>query len=145
MMNQQPTIEEVLLVALTKIAQLQPEGNPAAVIATDVLMRWIEMKGITTVVNINTHEPYDVYIGRPSKWGNPFRLSDYGGDRELCLKVYRHWLCRPAQKALRQAARRELAGKRLGCFCAPQACHGHVLIEVIGQPEKEETADGHCS
>ncbi len=143
-MSQQQTAEDILLAALVNI-MFGTTTQPVACVAGHAIRQWEDMKRRTTVVNIRNGEDYDVYIGRPSKWGNPFRLSDYGNDRELLLKVYRHWLLRPAQTTLRRAARRELLGKRLGCFCALQACHGHILIEVIGQCEKEETTDGHCS
>lgn len=68
-----------------------------------------------------------VYIGRPTKWGNPFPVGDFL-DRESCLKAYRAWL--ESQPELIQDARRELAGKDLVCFCAPKPCHGDILIQV---------------
>lgn len=68
-----------------------------------------------------------VYIGRPSKWGNPFVIGK-DGDREEVIAKYRQWLL--AQPALVEAAKRELAGKDLVCFCAPKGCHGDVLLEV---------------
>jgi hypothetical protein len=74
-------------------------------------------------------QPYDVYIGRPSKWGNPFRIGP-DGDRAEVLKMYRNWIMLPAQERLRIAARQELRGKTLGCWCAPQTCHGDVLLEI---------------
>lgn len=85
----------------------------------------------TTVVNISHGKEYDVFIGRPSKWGNPFRLADYGDDRALVVRMFKQWLLRPAQKGLIEAARRELKGKRLGCYCAPQYCHGHVWVDIL--------------
>lgn len=71
-----------------------------------------------------------VYIGRPSKWGNPFTMSEYG-TRELVVAKYREWLL--SQPDLIETAKRELAGKDLVCFCAPKACHGDVLIEVANE------------
>jgi hypothetical protein len=77
------------------------------------------------VVNVRT-DPYDVYIGRPSKWGNPFRLRREG-DRGAVLIQYRAWLMtRP--DLLSQLG--ELRGKVLGCWCKPKACHGDVLAEL---------------
>lgn len=72
-------------------------------------------------------ESYDVYIGRPSKWGNPFKLGP-GESRADAIAKYRKWLW--GQPELIAAARRELRGKVLGCWCAPKACHGDVLLEV---------------
>lgn len=68
--------------------------------------------------------PDAVYIGRGSKWGNPFRIGR-DGDRVEVLQKYRYWLS--LQPLLMAQARQELAGKDLLCFCAPRACHGDVL------------------
>lgn len=68
-----------------------------------------------------------VYIGRPSRWGNPFVIGR-NGTREEVLALYREWIhTQPEMMAL---ARRELRGKTLGCWCAPKACHGDVLAEI---------------
>lgn len=68
-----------------------------------------------------------VYIGRPSPWGNPFVIGNDGTRADVIAK-YREWLL--AQPAKIEQAKRELAGKDLVCFCAPQGCHGDVLLEV---------------
>ena len=68
-----------------------------------------------------------VYIGRPSKWGNPFVVGK-DGTREEVIAKYRTWLL--AQPVKVESAKRELAGKNLVCFCAPKGCHGDVLLEV---------------
>lgn len=70
--------------------------------------------------------PYDVYIGRPSKWGNPFAIGR-DGTREQVIAKYEEWL--RTQPDL-MAALPELHGKVLGCWCAPQACHGDVLARL---------------
>jgi len=69
---------------------------------------------------------YDVYIGRPSKWGNPFTIGR-DGDRGDVIERYERWL-RSQPELL--AALPELAGKTLGCWCAPRACHGDVLARL---------------
>ena len=71
-------------------------------------------------------ERYDVYIGRPSKWGNPFSIGK-DGTREEVIKKYREWILNneDLMKDLH-----ELKDKVLGCWCAPRACHGDVLIEL---------------
>jgi hypothetical protein len=80
----------------------------------------------TTVVNKRI-DPFDVYIGRPSKWGNPFEIGR-DGTREEVVEKFQEWLL--GQPALLRDAKRELKGKRLGCFCKPLACHGDVLAAV---------------
>lgn len=83
------------------------------------------------VVNVSRTKKYDVYIGRPSQWGNPFVLRSED-DRETVLSQYRHWLINHPE--IVEAAKSELRGKVLGCFCAPKACHGDVLAEIANKP-----------
>ena len=78
---------------------------------------------------------YDVYIGRPSKWGNPFEIGK-DGDRATVIRKYREWLV--TQPDL-MAALPELKGKVLGCWCAPKACHGDVLHAMANSPETPHT------
>lgn len=79
-------------------------------------------------------EPYDVYIGRPSKFGNPFShlpgtLAQWRVDtREEAIECFRNYLMNTPE--LLKAAKEELRGKILGCWCHPQSCHGDVLVEI---------------
>lgn len=70
-----------------------------------------------------------VYIGRPSKWGNPFVIGRDGSRAEVIAK-YRAWIV--AQPALMNALD-ELRGRDLVCWCAPLACHGDVLIDLANR------------
>ena len=73
------------------------------------------------------NEAYDVYIGRPGPWGNPFSIGT-DGNRDEVLDKFRNWLeCQPALVAKVKA---ELRGKKLGCWCKPRACHGEILAEI---------------
>ncbi len=76
-------------------------------------------------------EVYDVYIGRPSKWGNQFVIG-VDGTREEVILLYKVWLNqwlhnRPDHL---ETLKTELRGKILGCWCAPLPCHGDVLAEI---------------
>jgi len=77
------------------------------------------------VVNLRK-ERYDVYIGRGSKWGNPFIMGK-DGNREEVIKKYKDYILK--SDLLNNLE--ELRGKLLGCFCKPKACHGDVLIELL--------------
>lgn len=79
--------------------------------------------------------PYDVYIGRPSKWGNPYRLIRES-EREAILVRYREWL--NTQPELLEAVYQELRGKVLGCWCAPKLCHGDILAEIANGPRYDD-------
>lgn len=96
------------------------------------------------VVNLRK-SPYDVYIGRRRgerfHYGNPFsHLSEEGlasvivGSREAAVQAFSDWLEGLAWPSVEPERRQwildtvhTLAGRTLGCFCAPKACHGDVL------------------
>lgn len=71
-------------------------------------------------------DPGDIYIGRPSKWGNPFYIGR-DGNRETVIKKYKEWI--QTQPDLLQDLH-ELRGKTLSCWCKPFPCHGDVLLEL---------------
>lgn len=76
-------------------------------------------------------DDYDVYIGRPSKWGNPF-ISGKDGTRKEVIEKYRVWLL--DQPDL-MSSLPELEGKILGCWCKPKSCHGDVLADLANRPK----------
>jgi hypothetical protein len=71
-------------------------------------------------------EPYDVYCGRPSIWGNPFEIGKDGTRKEVIAKFKKYLL---ANEELVDKLP-ELRGKILGCWCAPKACHCDVLADL---------------
>lgn len=81
--------------------------------------------------------PYDVYIGRPSIWGNPFKVGK-DGTREEVIAKYWKWLY-DTHPTLVGRIRKELRGKVLGCWCAPKACHGDVLAEIANGGDSADT------
>lgn len=68
--------------------------------------------------------PGAVYVGRPSKWGNPFVIG-LDGNREQVVTLFCKYIYERPE--LIAAARIELRGRDLVCFCAPQLCHADVL------------------
>jgi hypothetical protein len=79
-----------------------------------------------TVVVHHRKVKFDVFIGRPSKWGNPFKIGK-DGTREEVISKYREWIMKQPELL---ADLHELKGKVLGCWCKPLACHGDVLAEL---------------
>ena len=77
-------------------------------------------------------EKFDVYIGRPSKWGNPFEIGK-DGTREEVIEKYRLWV--QDQPHLMDSLS-ELSDKILGCWCSPKSCHGEVLMELVSNPKR---------
>ena len=71
-----------------------------------------------------------VSIGRPSKFGNPFIIGVHGDRNEVCDKFDTYWEQHPE---LQQAAKEELKGKDLVCFCKPLRCHGDIIIKTANE------------
>jgi hypothetical protein len=78
-----------------------------------------------------------VYIGRPSKWGNPFShkagtaAKHKVNTRKEAIMAYRTWLWASIEAG--SITFEELAtldGKVLGCWCHPKPCHGDVLTQA---------------
>ena len=69
--------------------------------------------------------PNTVYVGHPSKWGNPYDSSNKGFDCE----DYRWWLAAAENRGDLKIS--ELRGKDLACWCPfSQFCHADVLLEL---------------
>lgn len=99
-----------------------------------------------------------VYVGRPTKWGNPFAVGDFGrleslswfantargfwgpdaepttdSDLDLIYSLHKDWLKRIGGHPV-EAARFELAGKDLACWCPlDEPCHADVLLEIANR------------
>lgn len=78
------------------------------------------------VVNLR-NESYDRYIGRGSIWGNPFKI-DANNTREDVIRLYERDI---RGRSYLIDLIPNLAGLKLGCYCAPQACHGHVIVKIF--------------
>lgn len=83
---------------------------------------------------------YDVYIGRPSIWGNPYShlqgtLAEFRVEsREEAVIMYEIWL---KQQPELMSQLHTLKGKILGCWCAPKLCHGDVLVKLAEECTNE--------
>src|ERR1700690_2591684 len=94
---------------------------------------------MTKVVNLR-YEPYDTYAGRGSIFGNDWThisnkktLAKYVvKTREESIEKYReYFLKRVAEDAEFKAEVMKLKDKRLGCYCAPLACHCDIIKEWL--------------
>lgn len=84
---------------------------------------------------VNMHkESYDIYIGRPSKWGNPYShregtLAKYKvNTRTEAINCYENHI-RNTPELFNSLY--ELKGKVLGCHCKPKKCHGDILQAMV--------------
>jgi hypothetical protein len=69
-----------------------------------------------------------VYVGRPTKWGNPFPVPENATHDDLVCVVgqFRLWW-RGSWFEIQE----ELRGKDLACWCAlDKPCHADVLLEI---------------
>lgn len=85
-----------------------------------------------------------IYIGRkgivfidnkrfPSKdsiWCNPFKITPTQ-TREVVLRKYEKYIINKIKKEHLVTELLKLRGKKLGCWCYPEKCHGDVLIKLI--------------
>lgn len=89
---------------------------------------------MTRLVNLKTGAKYDVYIGRPSIWGNPYS-HEFGTlaqfktkTRQEAVEKYEEYILSRPDLLARLP---EIRGKILACWCVPLLCHGHVLLRLI--------------
>lgn len=83
-----------------------------------------------------------VYVGRPTKWGNPFRegetminpIFDSGilhgmiRDKKQVVRDYIDWLKLHGRE---RKAKKELKGKNLACWCSLYTpCHADILLKI---------------
>lgn len=74
-------------------------------------------------------------IAYPTKWANPHRPATRSPEANAAaVEAYRRHLTEHPE--LVDAARTELAGKDLACWCSPELpCHGDILLEVSNPPD----------
>lgn len=73
-----------------------------------------------------------VYVGRPTRWGNPFTVTP-DHDAKACVREFRHYVLGRLSSGVGYPLR-ELRGKDLACWCPlDQPCHADVLLELANQ------------
>lgn len=81
--------------------------------------------------------PNTVYVGRPTKWGNPYKINE-GYTHSRAVDLFRVWITEPQQRYLRDRAKNILRGKNLSCFCPiNQPCHADVLLEIANAEQPQ--------
>ncbi len=93
---------------------------------------------VVNIRKINRNDPDVVYIGRGSIWGNPYSHKE-GTKAEYvvasvaeAIEAYRNWLWKQIKEgSITIKMLKELDGKRLACYCAPNPCHGNVIKRAV--------------
>jgi hypothetical protein len=81
--------------------------------------------------------PYDVYIARPSKWGNPYSRKPSIAKFKVAttaeaIRLHREWIL--SRPKFIEEIKKELRGKILGCWCDnPYNCHGFILWQIANE------------
>jgi Domain of unknown function (DUF4326) len=79
--------------------------------------------------------PNTICVSRPSRWGNPYRVQDYG--REEALRLYAQDLAGLAP-AVQAAWVSELEGRDLACWCpVGDLCHADMLLRIVNPRMRE--------
>lgn len=86
---------------------------------------------------VHHREPHDIYIGRPTKWGNPFEIG-IEGTRDEVIAKYEVWI---RNNANLMDSLHELEGKVLGCWCKPKNCHGDILVKLLNEKQLTKFLD----
>ena len=92
--------------------------------------------------------PDAIYVGRPSKWGNPMTIAElkrlFPDDtlvelQEKAVSWFGHYIATPfgrPEQLLAQIG--ELSGKDLVCWCSPLPCHADILLKLANIDEGNE-------
>jgi len=117
-------------------------------------MEHLRNRLVTKVVHCKL-EPYDVYIGRPSKWGNLYShkpetkyITLKAKSVEEAVNCYREWILDPNGGGYLLKDLGELNNKVLGCWCKDKngngLCHGDVLKELVETGYYANCGIGYC-
>lgn len=114
---------------LVEIEKVKCSGIPLRYIHTPV----------TRVININDEKKYKSvkstpdyeYIGRGSYWGNPYSMYTDGEERGEVIRKFKYDFDYEKFPKKDKREVHKLTGKRLGCFCKPQDCHGDILADFL--------------
>ena len=89
---------------------------------------------MATVLNKRNGATEGVYVGRPTKWGNPYKVGNEKGQyaRGEAAYLYKRYLW---SNAALLAQLPELFGKDLVCWCKPNACHADHLLAAAAWAE----------
>jgi len=73
------------------------------------------------------HRVGDVRIDRATRWGNPFKLTEFS--RHNSILMYEEYFVKNLLKDLDDIK----DARRLGCHCAPLECHGDVIKRYLDE------------
>ena len=119
------------------------------VLGTNRYRRKTKNQTETTTAVINkkfssrTAQKLSVYIGRPSKWGNPYPLINESRRDLICEQYEEYIATRLIKDEITEEDFHEFDGKNMMCFCAPKRCHGDTLLMLYKLPHEERIKWAH--
>jgi len=84
---------------------------------------YIGRKGVVFINGVR----YPLY---DSFWANPYKISEKIS-REQSIQMYKEYIEKKILDNNLIPKLLELKGKKLGCWCKPECCHGDVLVELV--------------
>ena len=96
--------------------------------------------GGTELVNANFVNWQEVkWIDRRSRWGNPFKTDEDGGEhtRQQSVQRYRGYFHGKVKED--EFEPEQLRGEILACWCTPRACHGMVILNHLAETYEPDT------
>jgi hypothetical protein len=108
-------------------------------------------EGDAVVVNYDRHQRLIAWaaesdllvrIDRKSIWGNPYVMDEDGSRAEVIANYRDHYL--DFKPSLLMRIGDDLEGKALACWCAPEPCHGDVLLHTLEGLLIQESMPSHA-
>lgn len=78
-----------------------------------------------------------MYIGRPTKWANPYPLTRESMREDVSVKYELYMATRLINGDITQEDFIELRDKNLLCWCAPKRCHGDTIFKLVSMTHDE--------
>lgn len=109
-----------------KVKYIRPKYKNLKEWMSDENNVYIARRGIV-FINGQRFPPYS------SVFCNPFKIGK-DGNREKVIQLYKEYINRKiTNDPSLKLELIKLKGKNLGCWCAPEKCHGNVLLELINE------------
>jgi hypothetical protein len=115
-----------------KVANIRPKYNNLEEWCNDSTNVYIGRKGIVFIDGVR-------YPKKDSFWCNPYKI-DKNNNRDNVLFLYEKYLTEELsndKNFIKELAK--LKGKKLGCWCKPEQCHGDILLKFINQLSNTQT------
>ena len=104
-----------------KVAFIRPKYNDLKEWCANENNLYIGRRGVVFIDGVR-------YPPQDSDWANPFKITSKD-DRNKVLIKYRKYILNKLRCNELDIA--DIYGKRLGCWCAPEQCHGNVLLDIL--------------